>query len=330
MKKKNIAIIGATGMVGRTLLKVLEERNFPFAQLHCFASEEFIGETVQCKGKDYKVEALTKEVFQRDIDIAFFSAGEEVSQKFAPIAAKEGVIVIDNSNAFRMDTEIPLVVPEVNGHALKHHNNIISNPNCSTIQAVVALKPLHDKYGIKRVVISTYQAVSGSGLKGMKDLEKGLQGQKSFEAYPHSIADNCLPHIDVFLDNGYTKEEMKMIQETCKILEDKTVMVTATAVRVPMFYCHSEALNVELKKPYDLKDIFQLYKDFQGITLEDQPHKNIYPLASKAVNTDGVYIGRIRRDFSQENTLNIWVVADNIRKGAATNAIQIAEHLINT
>lgn len=328
MKNINIAIVGATGMVGRTFLKVLEERNFPYKNIYCFASKHSAGEMVKCKGVDILVEELTPEVFKRDIDIALFSAGGDISLKYAPIAAKEGVIVIDNSAAFRMDDNVPLVVPEVNSHALKGHQNIIANPNCSTIQAMVALKPLQDKYGIKRVIISTYQAVSGSGVKGMVDLENGLKGVTKLQTYPHSISDNCLPHIDVFMDNGYTKEEMKMILETSKILEDKDITVTATAVRVPMFYCHSEAINIELKNDFELSDVFKLYNDYQAITVQDNPSENLYPLASTAVDTDGVYIGRIRRDFSIDNGLNIWVVADNIRKGAATNAIQIAEVLI--
>lgn len=330
MKKINIAIIGATGMVGRTLLKVLEERDFPYHTLYCFASEKSSGQTLTCKGKTICVETLSPQVFQRDIDIALFSAGSQVSRTYAPIAAAAGIVVIDNSAAFRMDPDVPLLVPEVNSHVLKHHKNIIANPNCSTIQAMVALKPLQDKYGIKRLVISTYQAVSGSGVKGMSDLESGLKGQGKLMAYPHTIHNNCLPHIDVFMDNGYTKEEMKIIQETNKILEDPKIKVTATAVRVPLFHCHSEAINVELKNPFDLEDIFDLYKNFPGTTLQDQPSDNLYPLASEAAGHDGVYVGRIRRDFSQDKSLNLWVVADNIRKGAASNAVQIAEVLIQS
>ena len=328
MKKVNIALVGATGMVGRTILKVLDERNFPFDALYCFASDKSAGESVKCKGKDFHVEALTSAVFERNIDIVFFSAGSQVSRKYGPIAASKGIIVIDNSAEFRMDEHVPLVVPEVNSHALKKHNNIISNPNCSTIQAMVALKPLHDMYGIKRLVISTYQAVSGSGIKGFEDLSNGLKGIDKLQAYPHSIYNNCLPHIDVFQENGYTKEEMKIIEETNKILEDPKIKVTATAVRVPIFNCHSESINVELKKDFKLDDIFKLYSHSEGIILQDNPKQNIYPLASKSNNTDQVYIGRIRRDFSINRGLNIWLVADNIRKGAATNAIQIAEKLI--
>lgn len=328
MKKVNIAIVGATGMVGRTFLKVLEERDFPYENIYCFASKRSAGEKVKCKGVDIVVEELTASSFDRDIDIALFSAGGSISEEFSPIAAEKGVIVIDNSSAFRMDPNVPLVVPEVNPEAIAMHKNIIANPNCSTIQAMVALKPLQDQYGIKRVVISTYQAVSGSGVKGVSDLENGLKGMPSAEAYPHPIAQNCLPHIDVFMDNGYTKEEMKMILETQKILNDDSIKVTATAVRVPVYDSHSEALNVELEKAFEVKDIFNLYQNDPSIILQDDVNNNVYPLATLAKGTDDVYIGRIRRDFSIENGLNIWVVADNIRKGAATNAVQIAEVLI--
>lgn len=328
MKKINIAVVGATGMVGRTFLKVLEERDFPYENIYCFASKRSAGTKVKCKGKDIVVEELNEESFDRDIDIALFSAGGSASEKFAPIAASKGVTVIDNSSAFRMHKDVPLVVPEVNPEALQGHKNIIANPNCSTIQAMVALKPLQDKYGLNRVVISTYQAVSGSGVKGVTDLEEGLKGSLETVAYPHPIANNCLPHIDVFMDNGYTKEEMKMINETKKILSDENLLVTATAVRVPLFDCHSEAINVELSSSFEIEDIFKLYDAYDGIVLQDQVSDNVYPLATTAKGTDEVYVGRIRRDFSIENGLNIWVVADNIRKGAATNAIQIAEVLI--
>lgn len=328
MKKVNIAVVGATGLVGRTFLKVLEDRNFPYDNIYCFASKHSAGTVVKCKGKDITVEELNENSFDRAIDIALFSAGGEISEKFAPIAAAKGVIVIDNSSAFRMHDDVPLVVPEVNPEAIFAHKNIIANPNCSTIQAMVALKPLQDRYGIKRVVISTYQAVSGSGVKGVFDLEEGLKGNPSCTAYAHPIANNCLPHIDVFMENGYTKEEMKMILETKKILNDDTLKVTATAVRVPLYDCHSESLNIELNGSFEVDDIKKLYQDFEGVVLLDQPENNVYPLATIAKGTDDVYIGRIRRDFSVDNGINIWVVADNIRKGAATNAIQIAEVLI--
>lgn len=328
MKKINLAVVGATGMVGRTFLKVLEERDFPYENLYCFASKKSAGEVVTVKGKSYTVQELTENSFDGDIDIALFSAGGDISLKFAPIAASKGVIVIDNSSAWRMDPEVPLVVPEVNPEALKTHKNIIANPNCSTIQAMVALKPLYDKYGIERIVYSTYQAVSGSGVKGMNDLEEGIKGNHIANCYAHPIAQNCLPHIDVFLDNGYTKEEMKMINETKKILNDDTLKITATAVRVPIFYGHSESINVQLKKPFEVEDIFKLMASSEGIILQDDVQNNVYPLANTAADTDPVYVGRIRRDESIDNGLNLWVVADNIRKGAATNTIQIAETLI--
>ncbi|MBI9013413.1 MAG: aspartate-semialdehyde dehydrogenase [Clostridiales bacterium] len=329
MKKVNIAVVGATGMVGRTFLKVLEERDFPYEKIYCYASKRSAGMKVKCKGEDIIVEELTESSFDRDIDIALFSAGGATSEKFAPIAASKGVIVIDNSSHFRMHDEVPLVVPEVNPEAIWQHKNIIANPNCSTIQAMVALKPLQDQYGLDRVVISTYQAVSGSGVKGVTDLEEGLKGSTETLAYPHPIANNCIPHIDVFMDNGYTKEEMKMIDETKKILNDAELKVTATAVRVPLYDCHSEALNVQLSKEFEIEDIFKLYEAYDGIILQDDVSNNVYPLATTAKGTDDVYIGRIRRDFSIDNGINIWVVADNIRKGAASNAIQIAEVLIN-
>lgn len=328
MKKINIAVVGATGMVGRTFLKVLEERDFPYDKIFCFASKRSAGTKVKCKGEDIIVEELNESSFDRDIDIALFSAGGSISAEFAPIAASKGVVVVDNSSHFRMDENVPLVVPEVNPEAIWQHNNIIANPNCSTIQAMVALKPLLDTYGISRVIYSTYQAVSGSGVKGVTDLEEGLKGNTQTICYDHPIANNCLPHIDVFTDNGYTKEEMKMINETKKILGDNTLKITATAVRVPLFDCHSESINVELKKFYELKDVFSLYDAYEGIVLQDDVSNNVYPLATMAKGTDDVYIGRIRRDFSIDNGLNLWVVADNIRKGAATNAVQIAEVLI--
>lgn len=327
-RKPNLAIVGATGVVGTTFLKVLEERNFPFENLYMMASAKSAGTTVTFKGKEYIVEELTEESFDKPIDIALFSAGASTSLKFAPIAASKGVIVIDNSSAWRMDKEVPLVVPEVNPQDIKWNKGIIANPNCSTIQAVVALKPLYDKYGIKRIVYSTYQAVSGSGLKGINDLKEGLAGNDIMKAYPHPIAGNCLPQIDVFLENGYTKEEMKMVNETHKILGDDSIGVTATTVRVPVFDSHSESVNIELKKPFEVEDVKKLLSEAPGIVLLDDPDNSIYPLARNAAGKDEVFVGRIRRDFSVENGVNMWVVADNIRKGAATNAVQIAEVLI--
>lgn len=328
MKKINLAVVGATGMVGRTFLKVLEDRDFPFDQLYCFASKKSAGEVVVCKGKEYVVEELTEASFDKDIDIALFSAGGDISEVFAPIAASKGVVVIDNSSAWRMDPTVPLVVPEVNPEALSTHNNIIANPNCSTIQAMVVLKPLYEKYGIERVVYSTYQAVSGSGVKGVYDLEEGLKGNNPLSCYPHPIAGNCLPQIDVFLENGYTKEEMKMINETKKILSDDSLKVTATAVRVPIFNSHSESVNIELKSAFDIADVKKCLAEAPGIVLQDDPSNGVYPLAASATGTDPVYVGRIRRDESTDNGINLWIVADNIRKGAATNAIQIAETML--
>ena len=328
MKKPNLAIVGATGLVGSTFLKVLEEVDFPFENLYLMASAKSAGKTVTFKGKDYVVEELTESAFDKDIDIALFSAGGDTSKKFAPVAATKGITVVDNSSAWRMDPEVPLVVPEVNPQDVEWNKGIIANPNCSTIQAMVPLKPLHDKYKIKRVVYSTYQAVSGSGLKGIEDLKQGLEGNDLCKAYPHPIAGNCLPHIDSFLENGYTKEEMKMVNETKKILGDDSIKVTATTVRVPVFSCHSESINLEFENPYELEDVKKLLAETPGIVLVDDPLNNEYPLARDIAGKNEVYVGRVRRDFSTENALNMWVVADNIRKGAATNAIQIAELLI--
>ena len=327
-KKPNIAIVGATGVVGSTFLKVLEERDFPFENVYMMASAKSAGKTVTFKGKEYVVEELTETSFEKDIDIALFSAGGSISEKYAPIAAKCGVTVVDNSSQWRMDPEVPLVVPEVNADDISWNKGIIANPNCSTIQAMVVLKPLHDKYTIKRVIYSTYQAVSGSGVKGISDLEEGLKGNDKCEAYAHPIAGNCIPHIDVFLENGYTKEEMKMINETHKILGDDTIKVTATTVRVPVFDSHSESINIEFEKPIDVDEVRETLANFPGIVVQDDPANNVYPLARNAAGTNEVYVGRIRRDFSVENGINLWVVADNIRKGAATNAVQIAEELI--
>lgn len=324
MKKINLAIVGATGMVGRTFLKVLEERNFPIENLYLFSSARSAGSVVKFAGKDCVIEELTENSFDRDIQIALFSAGGSISEKFAPIAASKGVLVIDNSSRWRMDPNVPLVVPEVNPDAIKEHKGIIANPNCSTIQAVVPLKPLHEKYKIKRVIYSTYQAVSGSGLKGVKDLEDGIKGEPN-NFYPHPIAYNCLPHIDVFTDNGYTKEEIKMIDETMKIFNDYDIKVTATTVRVPVKNCHSESINVELEKPFELSSIVNDLKNIDGVVVVDNPDKLEYPTAVDANGHNEVFVGRIRRDFSVDNGVNFWCVADNIRKGAATNAVQIAE-----
>ena len=327
LKKINLAVVGATGMVGRTFLKVLEERQLPIENFYVMASSRSAGSKLTFNGKEYTVEELTEHSFDKPIDIALFSAGGGTSEKFAPIAAAHGCIVIDNSSQWRMDPEVPLVVPEVNPEDIAWHKNIIANPNCSTIQAMVALKPLDDKYKIKRVVYSTYQAVSGAGMAGWKDLENGLKGEAP-KKFPHPIANNCLPHIDVFLDNGYTKEEMKMVNETRKILHNDEMRVTATTVRVPVFDCHSESINIEFEKPFEMDDLLETLKNAPGVVLQNNSEANEYPLAVDVAGHDEVYIGRVRRDDSVESGVNIWVVADNIRKGAATNAVQIAEEII--
>ena len=327
MKRVNLAIVGATGMVGRTFLKVLEERKFPIKNLYLFSSEKSAGTELTFRGKEYKVEALTEESFDRDIDIALFSAGGDVSKKFAPIARDHGVIVVDNSSAWRMENDVPLVVPEVNPKDVDWNNGIIANPNCSTIQSVVPLTKLHEALKIKRIVYSTYQAVSGSGVGGIKDLENGINGGEN-KKYPHQIAYNCLPHIDEFLDNGYTKEEMKMINETRKILHSPDLKITATTVRVPVLNSHSESINVELLNQFDIEDIIKLFNKTNGLIVYDDINSLKYPMPIITDGKDEVYIGRIRRDFSIANGLNIWVVADNLRKGAALNAIQILESLI--
>lgn len=329
MSKLNVAIVGATGMVGRTFIKVLEERNFPIDNLYLFSSSKSAGNKVMFAGKEYIVEELTETSFtDRNIQVALFSAGGGISEKFAPIAAENKVLVIDNSSQWRMDKDVPLVVPEVNpGDITKAVKGIIANPNCSTIQAMVPLKPLHDKLKLKRIVYSTYQAVSGSGVKGVEDLEKGLEGNPT-GFYPHQIAFNCLPHIDSFLDNGYTKEEMKMVNETMKIFNDYDLKITATTVRVPVISSHSESINLEFENEFELNEIFEILENTEGVVVVDNPAKNEYPTAFECAGRDEVFVGRIRRDFSVDNGINLWVVADNIRKGAATNAVQIAEKAI--
>lgn len=323
----NIAIVGASGLVGGTFLKVLEERDLPIKNLYLFASARSAGKEVIFKGKTLVVEELTENSFDREIDIALFSAGGDISKKFAPVASEKGVIVVDNSSAWRMDENVPLVVPEVNPEDIFKNNGIIANPNCSTIQSVVPLKVIDELYGIKRVVYSTYQAVSGSGIKGIEDLQRGLKGEEP-KTYPHPIVNNCLPHIDSFLENGYTKEEEKMINETRKILNKKNLPITATCVRVPVLNGHSISINVELEREANLEELKAKFRETKGIVLEDDVKNNRYPLATEANGTDEVYVGRLRKDFSIEKGLNLWVVADNIRKGAATNAVQIAEILM--
>ena len=329
MKKVNLAVVGATGMVGRTFLKVLKERNFPIENLYLMASKRSAGTKVEYDGKEYTVEELTEHSFDKPIDIALFSAGGSTSEKYAPIAAEHGVIVVDNSAQWRQDPKVPLIVPECNPEDIAWNSGIIANPNCSTIQAMAVLKPLDDKYKIKRVVYSTYQAVSGAGVAGWNDLENGLKGEEP-KKFPHQIAGNCLPHIYVFLDNGYTKEEMKMVWETRKILHHPDLKVTATTVRVPVFNSHSEAINIEFENPVDVDEARKILAEAPGVVVVDNPANNEYPLALDAAGTDSVYVGRIRKDESVDNGLNLWVVADNIRKGAATNAVQIAEILIDS
>ena len=321
----NVAIVGATGNVGRKFLEILEERNFPVKELYLFASKRSAGKTLKFKGEDVLVEELCEaNIENKKIDFALFSAGGSVSLEFAPIFAKHGAVVIDNSSAWRMNKEVPLVVPEVNPEDVKWHKGIIANPNCSTIQAMVALKPLYDKYGIKRIVYSTYQAVSGAGIQGILDLQEGTT-----KKFPYPILGNVIPHIDVFLDNGYTKEEIKMIEETKKILHDDTLRITATTVRVPVLNAHSESINVELNSEFELENVIDLFNSSKGIIVHDDVENLKYPTPLELSGKDEVFVGRIRRDFSLDNGLNLWVVADNIRKGAALNAIQIAEILIN-
>lgn len=388
MKKFKLAIVGATGLVGRMILKVLEEKNLPISEYVLFASSKSAGTKLTFMGQDYIVHELKEDSFDIGFDFAIFSAGSSTSKKYAPIAASKGCVVVDNSSAFRMDPDVPLVVPEVNPEEIKNNHGIIANPNCSTIQAVVALKPLDDKYKIKRIVYSTYQAVSGAGRYGVEDLENGIKDFinqsgyiNNFDSSPNkfnnisnitkneSYADklnynelkkfdfpifsNCLPHIDVFLDSGYTKEEEKMINETRKILKKPDLKITATTVRVPVFNSHSEAINVEFEKPFEMVDLVNSLSSFSGLIVQDNivpktiEHDNtkalqnkitepeqvnlenpIYPIAINASGHDEVFVGRIRRDYSVESGINFWVVADNIRKGAASNAIQIVEKMI--
>ncbi len=329
-----IAVVGATGMVGRTFLKVLTEYNIENAQYTLFSSAKSAGSVIDFLGSSYTVKELTENSFDEGFDYALFSAGGSTSAKYAPIAAKKGCVVIDNSSHWRMDPDVPLVVPQVNPEAAFNHKGIIANPNCSTIQAMLPLSILHQEYGIKRVVYSTYQAVSGAGVSGLDDLVKGREAAVNGNdftpcKFPYPIIDNCIPHIDVFLDNGYTKEEQKMIDETRKILEDNEIAITATCVRVPVSNGHSESINVELIKPYEIDDVVKLMQGVPGLIVSDNIAENIYPLATTADDRNEVFVGRIRRDESAPNALNMWVVADNIRKGAATNAVEIAVLLIN-
>lgn len=334
-KKISVAVVGATGVVGEQMREVLEERQFPTKKLKLLASSRSAGSKLPFGGRNLTVEELDENSF-KGIDIALFSAGGSISKKFAPIAAKAGAVVVDNTSAFRMDPEIPLVVPEVNPKAIARYKKrgIIANPNCSTIQMVVALAPLHNSVPIKRVVVSTYQSVSGAGRKAMEELANqsiaifNCQGFEQ-EIFPHRIAFNCIPHIDVFLDNHYTKEEMKLVLETQKIMEDDSIKLTATTVRVPVFSCHSESVNIEFTGPMEPETVKDILDHAPGIVLRDDPENLIYPLGTDAIGTDETYVGRIRKDESVENGINLWCVADNLRKGAASNAVQIAEILAN-
>ena len=322
-----IAVVGATGMVGQVMLKVLAERNFPVTELLPVASERSIGKMISFKDREYEVIGLEEAVL-RQADFALFSAGGSTSLEWAPRFAEAGTTVIDNSSAWRMDISKKLVVPEINASELSFDDKIIANPNCSTIQLVMALAPLHRKYKVKRVVVSTYQSITGTGVKAVQQLENEYQGKKGEMAYPYPIHRNAIPHCDVFEENGYTKEEMKLVNETRKILRDDTIAVTATAIRIPVVGGHSEAVNVEFEQDFDIDQIRRDLKNFPGIKVQDNLDVNTYPMPIYAEGKDEVFVGRIRRDHSQPNTLNMWIVADNLRKGAATNAVQIAEYLI--
>ena len=328
MKNMKIAVVGATGMVGNVMLEVLAERNFPVTELLLVASERSVGKKITYKGIEYTVIGLQDAVDQQP-DIALFSAGGTTSLEWAPKFAAAGTTVVDNSSAWRMDPNKKLVVPEINARELTKDDKIIANPNCSTIQMVVALAPLHKKYGIKRLVISTYQSISGTGVKAVQQLENEYQGIKGEMAYPYPIHRNALPHCDVFEENGYTKEEMKLVNETRKILNDDSIAVTATAVRIPVAGGHSESINIEFDKDFDVNELRRLLHETDGVTVQDNLETNTYPMPIYAHGKDDVFVGRIRRDESQENSLNMWVVSDNLRKGAATNTIQIAEYLVD-
>jgi len=328
----NVAVAGATGAVGEEMFKILEERNFPIKNLRAFASERSEGRLIEFKGEKIRVENLASSSF-KGIDIALFSAGASVSREFSPKFATEGAVVVDNSSAFRMDKEVPLVVPEVNPHAVEKHKGIIANPNCSTIQLVVAVNPIHKKTQIKRMVITTFQSVSGTGREAIIELRKQtedyIRGREiKKEVYPHQIAFNILPHIGDFLPSGYTEEEMKLVNETRKIMEDGSINVTSTCVRVPVFVSHSEAITLETKKELSVEKVKQILKSAPGVIVEDDPKNYIYPLPINAAGKDEVFVGRIRKDESVPNSINMWVVSDNLRKGAALNTIQIAELLI--
>jgi len=322
-----IAVVGATGLVGTVMLKVLEERNFPITELIPVASPRSVGKLIAFKGKEFPVVTLDTAIGM-NVDIAIFSAGGDTATAWAPKFAEVGTTVVDNSSAWRMDPTKKLVVPEINAAVLTKADKIIANPNCSTIQLVMALAPLHKKYKMKRVVVSTYQSISGTGVKAVKQLENELAGVQGEMAYPYPINQNALPHCDVFQDNGYTKEEMKLVKEPKKILDDQSFTITATAVRIPTAGGHSESVNVEFEHDFELDDVRKLLSDTPGVIVQDNPDTNTYPMPIYAHEKDDVFVGRIRRDESQKNALNMWIVADNLRKGAATNAVQIAEYLV--
>jgi aspartate-semialdehyde dehydrogenase len=321
-----VAVVGATGMVGRTMMKVLEERNFPVSEILPAASEKSVGKEILFKEKPVRVVSVMEAVEARP-DFAIFSAGASASKEWAPLFAKNGTVVIDNSSYWRMDKNVPLVVPEINSHVIKKGNKIIANPNCSTIQMVMALAPLHKKYKIRRLVIATYQSVTGTGVKAVSQMENERQGIKGEMVYPHPIDKNCFPHGGTFQPDGYTTEEQKLIDETRKILEDQSIMVTATVVRIPVVGGHSEAVNIEFEKDFEINEVINLLSHFPGLEVYDDPAENKYPMPILAHNRDEVFVGRIRRDLSREKCLNLWIVSDNIRKGAATNAVQIAEYM---
>ncbi|MFW6279187.1 MAG: aspartate-semialdehyde dehydrogenase [Bacillota bacterium] len=332
MDRYNVAVVGATGAVGREMVDILEQRDFPVDKLKLFATEKSKGEEFDFKGETYVVDTIKPGSFS-DIDFALFSIGSTPSKEIAPQAAKEGAVVIDNSNAFRMDDQVPLVVPEINPGAIDEHQGIIANPNCSTIQMVLALKPIYDQVGIERIIVSTYQAVSGTGKAAIDELKKQVEDyvagkEMKSEVYPHQIAFNVLPHIDIFFDNGYTKEELKLVRETKKILEDSTLDISATAARIPVFYGHAEAVNIETKEKLSPQEAKEILAQTEGVEVVDNPENNKYPLPIDSEKNDHVMVGRIRKDLSHEKGLNLWVVANNLRKGAALNAVQIAEKMI--
>ena len=327
MKEYKLAIVGATGLVGRKVVEVIQEYKLPISQCSFFATRRSAGTDFFFNGKQHIVQELKDTSFDEGFDFAIFSAGSDASKYFAPIAASKGCIVVDNSSAFRMDEDVPLVVPEVNPEEIANNHGIIANPNCSTIQAVIPLKALDEKYKIKRIVYSTYQAVSGAGQEGVNDLERGMHGEEP-KKFPYQIINNCLPHIDSFLDNGYTKEEEKMINETRKILKRPDLKITATTVRVPVINSHSESINVEFEEKFDLEELKSVLKNTKGVIVQDDPQNNIYPIATNVSGHDESFVGRIRRDYSVDSGINFWCVSDNIRKGAALNAVQIVQKLI--